>query len=120
MQQKKLLIILSRAPYGNAHSKDALDIALTAAAFEQEVALLFCEDAFSILLKSQQPEKTGQKNLASICSALPMYDIETLYVEQRALKENGINASDLILPVLEVDQAAIASLIRESDIVLRF
>ena len=120
MRQKKLLIILSRPPYSNAHSKDALDIALTAAAFEQEVSLLFCEDAPAMLLKSQQPEKTGQKNLASICSALPMYDIDTLYVEQWALKENGISASDLILPVIEVDQEAIASLIRESDIVLRF
>jgi tRNA 2-thiouridine synthesizing protein C len=120
MQQKKILLILSRAPYGDAHAKEALDVALTAAAFGLPVSLLLTQDAPALLLKSQQPQQIQQKNLASICSALPMYDIENIYIETLAAQIQKITLNQLVLPAEFVNEADIALMIRDHDVVLRF
>ncbi|SFG13519.1 sulfurtransferase complex subunit TusC [Neptunomonas qingdaonensis] len=120
MSQKNILLILSHAPYGDAYAKEALDIALTAAAFGLPVSLLLTQDAPYLLLKSQQPQQIQQKNFANICSALPMYDIENIYIEARAAQTKRITLDQLVVPATFVNQADIALMIRDHDVVLRF
>lgn len=119
-QQKKILLILSQAPYGNIYAKEALDIALTAAAFGLPITLLLTQDAPYLLLTSQQPQHIQQKNLANICSALPMYDIDTIYVETQSAQSKQITPAQLVIPAEFVSDKEIALMIREHDIVLRF
>lgn len=120
MQQKKILLILSQAPYGNNCAKEALDVALTAAAFGLPITLLLTQDAPYLLLKSQQPQQIQQKSLANICSALPMYDIDNIYLETQSAEKKQITQDQIILPVNFINNEQIALMIREHDIVLRF
>lgn len=120
MSQKSILLILSHAPYGDSYAKEALDIALTAAAFGLPVSLLLMQDAPYLLLKSQQPEQIQQKNFANICKALPMYDIENVYIEAQAAQTKRITLDQLVIPAVFVSQADIGLMIRDHDVVLRF
>src|SRR5690606_11734711 len=107
-------------PYGQTLAREALDVALTAATFDQAVALLFLGDGVLQLVRDQQPAAIGQKALDKQLAALPLYDIDTLYVEAEALTLRGLSACDLALPAAPLDATAIARAIAAHDIVLGF
>ena len=118
--KKSFLLICRRAPYGQSLAREALDVALTAATFDQTVALLFIGDGVLQLVKSQQPAAIAQKALDKQLSALPLYDVETLYVEADALRARGLGTGDLVLPVELLDTAEIERQIEAHDVVLGF
>lgn len=121
MSQKRSVLIINRtAPYGSSNAREALDVALTCSIFEIPVSLLFMGDAVFQLLKGQQPEQIGQKNLQSMLSALPMYDIENLYVMADAMTERGLQADDLCIVAKQLDNTALTQLINSHDTVLTF
>jgi len=120
MSSKSFLIVSRRAPYASNHAREALDAALTAAIFEQDVAMLFLSDGVYQLLNNQQPGTIGQKNLGANLQVLPMYDIEKLYVSKRALDERSLTTDQLVVPVQALDDAEINTLIKQQDLVLNF
>ncbi|MBY4677193.1 sulfurtransferase complex subunit TusC [Marinobacterium arenosum] len=120
MSTKSFLIINRRPPYASNLAREALDSALTVAVFEQPVAILFLSDAVYQLLPDQQPAAIGQKSLAANLQVLPMYDIEQLYVSARALAERGLSTDQLAVPVTELDDDAVQTLIKQHDVVLNF
>jgi tRNA 2-thiouridine synthesizing protein C len=118
--KKSFLLICRHAPYGQTLAREALDVALTAATFDQSVALLFMGDGVQQLVRAQQPSAIAQKALDKQLAALPLYDVETIYVETAALRTRGLTAADLALPVQLLEAAAIAQAIDAHDIVLGF
>lgn len=118
--KKKVLIINRRAPYGRSNARDSLDVALTCGVFELPVSLLFADDGVYQLLGEHDAQGIGQKNLSATMAALPMYDIDQLYVCKQSLKTQGLEASDLANAPTAVDQDAIQQLIKEHDVVLTF
>lgn len=118
--KKRFLLICRHAPYGAPLAREALDVALTAATFDQEVALLFLGDGVLQLLRDQQPAAIAQKALDKQLAALPLYDVETIYVEAEALAARGLNTGDLALPVATLAPAQIAQQIAAHDVVLGF
>jgi tRNA 2-thiouridine synthesizing protein C len=83
-QTTSVLVHIKDAPYGNTHFKDALDVVLTCAAFDMPVTLALSKYAATALLENQQADAIGQKSLLKQLSALPMYDIDTLWVDESA------------------------------------
>ncbi len=118
MSGKSFLIISRSAPYGSSAARDALDVALTCAVFEQPVTLLFMDDGVLQLLAGQDPQPIGQKNLNAVQQSLPLYDIERLCVCRASLDARGLETQQLLLPVEAVAAEAIAQLIAEHDVVL--
>ena len=118
--KKSFLLINRQAPYGSSAARDALDVALTASVFEQDISLLFLADGVFQLLKDQQPQEIGQKNLAANLSALPMYDIDQIFVSASAMKERGLDKAQLSLPAELLDDQQIAALISRHDQVMSF
>ncbi|WP_299203393.1 sulfurtransferase complex subunit TusC [uncultured Amphritea sp.] len=118
--KKSFLIINRKAPYGSSAARDALDVALTISVFEQPLSLLFMDDAVLQLLPAHNAAAIGQKNLSANLSMLEMYDIDQLYVCQRALEQRGIRPDDIELNIILLDQSGIAALIKKQDQVLSF
>lgn len=118
--KKSFLLIYRHSPYGQSLAREALDVALTAATFDQAVALLFMGDGVLQLVKSQQPGAIAQKALDKQLAALPLYDVETIYVEADALTARGLTTADLALPVQLLNADDIAQQIEAHDIVLGF
>ena len=118
--KKSFLFICRRAPYGNSLAREALDVALTAATFDQTVSMLFTGDGVLQLVASQNPAAIGQKALDKQLAALPLYDVNTLYVDANSLSARGIETSQLKLPVQLLNAEQIAAKIAAHDVVMGF
>ncbi len=103
------LITLSRAPYGSQDAKEALDVALVLAAFEQQPALLFIDEGILQLLPNSQ-SPSSHKHIGKIISALEMYEINELWVEQESLDYFGIMVDELSQPVKVINRAQVSQL----------
>lgn len=115
---KRYLFIMRRLPYGGTHLQETLDAILTAAAFDQHVALLFVDDAVWQLKNQQQPAGLGLKDTSAIFQALQIYDVNDLYVEQESLQAAGLAFTDLILPVVSLPRGEVSSLMRTYDLII--
>jgi tRNA 2-thiouridine synthesizing protein C len=99
---KKLLIISRRPPYGSNLSREALDVALAAAVYDQEIGILFMDDGVFQLLENQNPEDIEQKNIASILPALSLYGIDTIYVHKESLEDRALKRNELVLDGIKI------------------
>lgn len=117
---KKILFIQHQAPYGSESPSETLDAALVCAAFGQPVSLLFQGDGVWQLLANQQGQALERKTLIAQLGALPLYDIEHIYADAASLRERGLQADTLGLPVQALEADGIRALIAAHDHVLRF
>lgn len=118
MKVKSLLIICRQAPWSGVSAREALDLALTAGAFELPVALLFLDDGVFQLTPQQQPQQLQQKDISANLQALPLFGIEALYAAQSSLNTRGLAEQSLALPVTLLDNAAVSALLRTFDQVI--
>jgi tRNA 2-thiouridine synthesizing protein C len=119
-EDKSILLIISRSAFQSPTIKEALDVALTCAAFEQAINILLTDNAPLALLPNQASNEIAQKSMNNLFSALPMYDIDTLYIDShaKAILEPYHKSIPNILNY--VNQQQIAGLIQSHDIVQRF
>ncbi|MCL1124444.1 sulfurtransferase complex subunit TusC [Shewanella surugensis] len=96
---KKVTIIFRRGPHDNAAGREGLDLALLSASYEQEVSLVFTADGLFNLLSNQAPERIGCKDYIATFKALPLYDIDSVFVCQDAMQALGLVPEDFIIPI---------------------
>lgn len=103
---KKITIVFRHAPHDRANSREALDLALLSASFEQIVSIIFVDDGVLNLLPNQKPTLIGARDFISTFKALPLYDIEEVFVCETSLKLMGLTTQDCFIDVeaLSCDQ----------------
>jgi len=111
---KSLLIISCHSPTSR-DAREALDLALSAAAFGVPAGMLFIDAGVLQLLKGQEPALIQQKSLSANLQALPMFGVDDLFVCQHSLSERGLQPNQLMLPVKQVEGGEIASLLEHYD-----
>lgn len=89
------LIELGRAPYDGAFARSALDVVLSYAAFAQNPLVLFSGAGVLALIDTQDATALGRKSLRKVIDSLPLYDLETVFVEQASLVRFGIAMTQL-------------------------
>ena len=123
-----------RAPYGTIYAWESLEVVLIAAAFEQNVSLMFIDDGVYQLTKSQDTSGIGMKNFSPTYRTLGDYEVRHMYVDKASLEARGLTADDLIEVEWEdweteesvdnivevVDSEKVAQLLEESDVVFSF
>lgn len=120
---KKFLYLNRKAPYGSIYALESLEVVLIGAAFEQDVSLAFIDDGVYQLNKNQQTSVTsgiGVKDFSKTYRALEGYDVEKLYVDKKSLSERGLSTDDLLVPVEVLEDAQMAELMEQQDVVLSF
>jgi tRNA 2-thiouridine synthesizing protein C len=110
---KKFLFILNRPLYQGAQTHETLDQLMVVAAFEQEVAVLLVDDAVFQLSNNQAPEATQSPNIGKIFQALPVYEINSVFVEQQSLTERGLTINNLLLPVKTIQRHQLSALLNQ-------
>lgn len=95
--KKSLLIVIRHSPYGSSLAKASLDVALAMAAFEQTVDLLFLGDGVLQLLPDQDASTLGAKNLGRQLASLPLYDINSVYVDAEAAARYNIDLTKTVV-----------------------
>lgn len=119
--RKKILLVSRHAPYGSSLAREAIDVALAAAIYDQDLSMLFMDDGIFQLLKNQNAQEIQQKDISSILSALTFYDIENIYLHKESLEQRQIALDELIIEELcELNNAEVASLLSQQDHILSF
>jgi tRNA 2-thiouridine synthesizing protein C len=118
--KKKLLLVNRHPPYGTNLARAALDVALAAAAFEQEIALLFLDDGVWQLLPQQDAARIESKSIQRTLMSMPLYDIDTFYASARSLRERGLEPAGLLGNTVALEPEALAAFIEAHDQVLSF
>ena len=109
------LLVMRQSPYGSSLAKASVDLALAMGAFEQDYDLLFTGAGVLQLVTEQDSEQIGVKNIGRMLSSLPLYDMESVYVDAAALERYGLNPANLVLPVKLLDDPTLRSLLNDYD-----
>src|SRR5210317_2109031 len=96
---KRFMYVNRRAPYGTIYALECLEVVLIAAAFDQDVSVVFVDDGVCQLKKDQDTTAIGMKNFSNTYRALDDYDVEKIYVEKESLEARGLTEDDLIIDV---------------------
>ena len=92
---KKFCYINRKAPYGTIYALESLEVVLIAAAFDQDISLVFVDDGVYQLTKGQDTAGIGMKNFSRTYAALGDYDVKKVYVDRESLEERGLSIDDL-------------------------
>ncbi len=114
------LIIARSSPYGSQQARAALDIALTAAAFEQTVSIVFMDAGLMQLLKGQQTDAGDRKNIGKIITALKLYEVNRIMVHQESVDKHDLDPAEFVEAVEVVTSDDIKRLIAGADQVMVF
>jgi len=115
---KRFMYVNRRAPYGTIYALECLEVVLVAAAFDQDVSVVFVDDGVCQLKKNQDTTGIGMKNFSNTYRALDDYDVEKIYVEQESLDARGLTAEDLIIPVEVVAADNLREIMAQQDVVI--
>ncbi|MWP61926.1 sulfurtransferase complex subunit TusC [Gilliamella sp. Pas-s25] len=116
---KKVAIIISSPPHGNAKGREALDIALATSAFNQ-ISVFFVDDGVFHLLPNQQPDQILMRDYIATFNMLELYDVDDVYVCKSSLKSRKLTLIPRNIPSKEIDTLSIAQLLTAQDVILRF
>jgi len=115
---KRFMYVNRRAPYGTIYALECLEVVLVAAAFDQDVSVVFVDDGVCQLKKDQDTTEIGMKNFSRTYGALDDYDVEKIYVEKESLDARGLTADDLVIPVEVVAAAQLQDIMAQQDVVI--
>ena len=116
----KPLFIQHRAPYKGYSALETLDALLVAAAFGQNPSVLFQGDGVWQLLKDQEPQMMGRNSIVAQLKALPLYEVEDIYIDEDSLISRGLTISQLALPVAVIKKRDMAAFIAQHAPLIRF
>lgn len=96
---KTLVFIIDKPLHGDIRAQEFLDMAMMAAAFGQRVVVVFEGSGVYGLIKEQRADVLGLKNITPVLSALSVYDIHDILVEQESMLLKGVDESQLGIAV---------------------
>ena len=115
---KRFMYVNRRPPYGTIYALECLEVVLIAAAFDQDVSVVFVDDGVCQLKKNQDTTAIGMKNFSNTYRALDDYDVEKIYVEKESLEARGLTEEDLIIPVEIVAADKLRNIMAQQDVVI--
>ena len=118
MTIKRFMYVNRRAPYGTIYALESLEMVLVAAAFDQDVTMVFLDDGVYQLKKDQDTGAIGMKNFSRTYGALDDYDVEKIYVEKESLEARGLTEDDLVIPVQVIDAQSLREIMANQDVVM--
>ena len=118
--KKSLLVIVRHSPYGSSLARTSLEVALSSATFDQQVALLFMGDGVLHLLPDQDSSAIEVRNIAKLIASFPLYELDKLYVDETALSQYGLALGELPQNLQAVDDKAMQLLLCRHDHCLGF
>ncbi|WOJ95819.1 DsrE family protein [Congregibacter brevis] len=112
------LVVFQTAPYEGSFARSALDLAMSLAVFAQQPRLVFCGDSVLSLNAGQSADSIGRKSLRKVVDSLPLYDVDTIYVDKTATQAFGLTTADLPDFTVLLSKSELRTLIREASHVI--
>lgn len=113
----RFLFLFRQPPRTGLRARETLDMALTIAAFDRPVTLLFMDDGVFQLVPNQQGS-LGSPVMADCLGALPLYGVESVWVDSAAWQRRGLAALEPVIPAQLITGVQVAELIAWHDAVI--
>ncbi len=117
---RKVVVFCTKSPYGSSLARESLDYCLAAAAFDQNLEIIYTGEAVLQLLKNQNANEIQHNNLSKTLAALPIYGVDKVYVDAKSLYQYGIAENDICLPFEPLNNEQIAAMIASANLILNF
>jgi len=108
-------IIISHTSLNGADFKEAIDLGLSCAAFDQQVNLIFVDAGINNLIIGQSASSLKDKNQVDILKGLEFYDIDNIILEKESLDKTCLKLDDLLPSAQLKSVAEIKSLNLKTD-----
>ncbi len=118
--QPYLVVITTRAPYSTSSAIDALEAAIAATNIGINVIFIFDGDGVLQLLPCQYSDQINHKSTLKRLSALPLFDVENIYISQRNAEKYNIDQTVIPFETKFVTDLELSSLVCHAQTVLRF
>jgi len=115
---KQIAIVNQQSSFNTPNGREALDLALIFAAFDQSVCAIFIDDGVYQLYQGQQAELIKTKDYLATMKAFDLYDIDKILVCEQSLQRRGINACELTINANVATSAQIRAQLERCDHVL--
>lgn len=115
----KPLFIHHTTPYDSHNAQESLDALLVMAAFGQNPSVLFQGDGVWQLLANQHSEIMGKPSIIAQLSALELYDVSDVYVDEQSLISRGLAVEQLAINVQILPQAALKDFFQQHYPIVR-
>lgn len=112
---KNILVMQTSSPFDGVKCREALDTALIFAAIDQNVSILFKDDAVFCLHENQKPALVNLKDYFKTLKMLELYDVENIYACKQSLEVRGIDINNLHLQCELVDNNQIKAILNTND-----
>jgi tRNA 2-thiouridine synthesizing protein C len=116
--RKRILYLVGRAPGLGALTREVIDAILVAAAFDQDVGVLFTGDGVLQLAPGDPDHPHSARDPTRAWLALPTYEVTRVYVDQAAVSRARLAGVRLTLEPQLVPATDLAELIAAHDVVL--
>lgn len=113
-------VLMRKAPYGSVYTAEGFRSIMGIGVFEMDIRVLFVDDGVYALLKGQDPSALEMKPLGDGFPALKDFGVTQFYVHAPSLSERGLRPEDLVMDVELVDDATVARILEDSQLVLPF
>lgn len=120
MNKQHILIICRKAPYGKLIAREALELALATAIFNQQLTMIFTGDGVWQLIKQQRSDAIKTKNHGKLITAFSLYDINDIYVDTTSMQDRGLSKEDLLIDTNIVDKNRLRELMEQADTIFNF
>ena len=118
--KKSFLFIFQHAPHASLHAKEGFDFALSCAAFDQKVDVLFIRDGIYQLMRKQNTAGIQSKNHSATIDALALYGIENCFYEEDSANTRNIESNELNKACKPLNQKQCSDLISNYDFIFNY
>ena len=112
-------MVFRHAPYGNALAREGLEAALACGAMGAKTSVLYINEGVWQLLEPQDSGAIGCKNQAAMASALALYDVDEIWVDEDSLKQRNLSSADINAGKI-INTASVQELLATSKSILSF
>ena len=116
---KGILLVFRHAPYGNALAREGLEAALACGVMGAKTDVLYINEGVWQLLEPQDSGAIDCKNQAAMAGALPLYDVDDIWVDEDSLKQRNLSSADINAGKI-IDTACVQELLATSKSILSF
>ena len=118
-EDKDILLVFRHAPYGNALAREGLEAALACGAMGAKTSVLYINEGVWQLLEPQNSSAIDCKNQAAMASALPLYDVDAIWVDEDSLKQRNLTSADINAGKI-INHTHVQTLLASSKSILSF
>ena len=118
-EDKDILLVFRHVPYGNALAREGLEAALACGAMGAKTSVLYINEGVWQLLEPQNSSAIDCKNQAAMASALPLYDVDAIWVDEDSLKQRNLTSADINTGKI-INRTRVQALLSSSKSILSF